>query len=263
MNGEKVSIITISFNSGSTIEKTIQSVLSQQYRPLEYVLVDGKSSDGTIELIEKYIPILLKAGIEVVFKSEPDHGISDAFNKGISRSSGSIIGIINSDDQLSENAVEVVANNFASDIDVLCGDCLWVDSYHDLMYIRKSKMKLEKLKYEMVLMHPACFVRKTAYLNGGGYNTEFKYVMDKELMARLYRKGAHFKYLPQTLAIMSAGGVSDANSRKVFQEGIEVAVQNGVPRWYAVVRSKYKVFALIIISKIKSSKLLWTLIHKD
>lgn len=82
-------------------------------------------------------------------------------------------------------------------------------------------------------------------------------------MARLYRNGAHFKYLPEKLAIMSVGGVSDANSRKVLQEGIEVAVQNEVPRWYAIFRSKYKAFVLIVISKIKSNKLLLNLIHRD
>ena len=188
MNGEKVSIVTISFNSESTIEKTIQSVLSQQYRPLEYVLVDGKSSDGTIEIIEKYIPILLKAGIEVVFKSEPDHGISDAFNKGISRSSGSIIGIINSDDQLSDNALEKVAMAFQdNNIGVVCGDCLWIDTVNNLKYIRKSKMNLQKLKFEMILMHPACFVKKTVYEKYGVFDVNLKYVMDKDLMARFYR----------------------------------------------------------------------------
>ena len=92
---EKISIITISYNSKNTIEKTILSILGQSYRPLEYVFVDGGSKDGTINLIKKYIPELEKAGIEVNYKSEPDKGISDAFNKGIQRSSGDIIGIIN------------------------------------------------------------------------------------------------------------------------------------------------------------------------
>lgn len=110
---EKISIITISYNSQKTIEKTILSILGQSYRPLEYVLVDGGSKDGTIELIKKYIPELEKAGIEVNYKSEPDKGISDAFNKGIQRSSGDIIGIINSDDQLMDEALMKIADAFA------------------------------------------------------------------------------------------------------------------------------------------------------
>lgn len=153
MVGEKVSIITISYNSEKTIEKTFQSILKQSYRPLEYVLVDGGSTDGTIDLIKKYIPVFMESGIEVNFKSEPDKGISDAFNKGIERSTGDIIGIINSDDQLMENVLIKIVKTFDQNIDVVCGDCLWLDEKHNLKYVRKSKMQLDKLKYEMVLMH--------------------------------------------------------------------------------------------------------------
>ena len=160
---EKISIITISYNSKNTIEKTILSILGQSYRPLEYVFVDGGSKDGTINLIKKYIPELEKAGIEVNYKSEPDKGISDAFNKGIQRSSGDIIGIINSDDQLMDEALMKIADAFTPTVDIVCGDCLWIDAERNLQYIRKSKMQLKKLKYEMVLMHPTCFVRRTAY----------------------------------------------------------------------------------------------------
>lgn len=116
---EKISIITISYNSKNTIEKTILSILGQSYRPLEYVFVDGGSKDGTINLIKKYIPELEKAGIEVNYKSEPDHGISDAFNKGIQRSSGDIIGIINSDDQLMDEALVKIADAFTPTVRLL------------------------------------------------------------------------------------------------------------------------------------------------
>ena len=251
---EKVSIITISFNSEQVIEKTIRSVLFQLYRPLEYVFVDGASKDNTVDQIKKYIPILEKKGIEVKFISEPDEGISDAFNKGIQLATGSIIGIINSDDQLADDAVEKIAKIFDSETDVVCGDCLWIDAQHGLQYIRKSKLELNKLKYEMVLMHPTCFVRKRAYCEYGAFRKEYRYVMDKELMARFYRKGAHFKYLPEVLAIMSAGGVSDANAEQVFQEGIEVAVENGVSRFVMNIRSKYKLIRLKLISFMKKNR---------
>ena len=160
---EKVSIITISFNSIKTIEKTFESILQQDYRPLQYVLVDGGSKDGTIELIKKYIPVFEEKGIEVNFKSESDKGISDAFNKGIQRATGGIIGIINSDDCLNINAVSEVCKAFDEETDVVCGDCLWIDEDNGLKYVRKSKLNLKKLKYEMVLMHPTCFVKKQAY----------------------------------------------------------------------------------------------------
>lgn len=260
---EKISIITISYNSQKTIEKTILSILGQSYRPLEYVLVDGGSKDGTIELIKKYIPELEKAGIEVNYKSEPDKGISDAFNKGIQRSSGDIIGIINSDDQLMDEALMKIADAFAptATVDVVCGDCLWIDTEHNLQYIRKSKMQLKKLKYEMVLMHPTCFVRRTAYEKWGCFDINLRYIMDKDLMARFYRNGANFEYTPNVIVSMSAGGASDANAKKVFEEGIIVATRNGVPRGIAVFRGKYKEIRLKLINDLKNQKKLWGFLY--
>lgn len=253
---EKISVITISYNSIKTIEKTFMSVLAQSYRPLEYVLVDGGSTDGTIEYIKKCIPKFLNAGIEVNFKSEKDNGISDAFNKGICRATGEIIGIINSDDQLANKALEKVAEHIGN-ADVICGDCVWVDDEHGLRYVRKSKMKLGKLKYEMVLMHPTCFVRITAYMKYGGFDTNFKYAMDKELMARFYREGATFTYIHDVLSIMRAGGASDANEKKVIDEGIRIAVENGEPRLWAILRSKIKTFERKAIRVIKNYPDLW------
>lgn len=213
--GEKVSIITISYNSQKSIEATMCSVLEQTYRPLEYVLVDGGSTDGTIQLIESYIPKLHEAGIETNFKSEPDNGISDAFNKGIERSTGDIIGIINSDDRLADkHTLEKIVNTYDKNCEVLCGDILWVDEEHHLQYVRKSSMNLKKLKYEMVLMHPACFVRNTAYKKYGVFDVEFRYAMDKELMARFYKNGVKFQRFPEVVTIMSAGGASDENAKK-------------------------------------------------
>lgn len=258
---EKISIITISYNSEVTIEKTIKSVLQQSYRPLEYVFVDGGSIDGTIKIIESYLSKLESVGIETNLKSEPDKGISDAFNKGIERATGDIIGIINSDDQLAENAIQKIASNIG-DSDVICGDCSWIDEENELKYIRKSKMDLDKLKYEMVLMHPTCFVRKSAYNKWGKFDITFKYVMDKELMARFYRNGAKFNYIPEIIAIMAAGGASDANTKKVFDEGIRVATDNGVPKGLAVMRAKRKSFQTKVIQKIKKNKRLWHLLKK-
>lgn len=260
---EKVSVITISYNSKETIERTFQSIMAQPYRPLEYVLVDGASTDGTIEVIERYIPQFKALGIEVLFRSEEDKGISDAFNKGIRRSTGSIIGIINSDDQLAEDAVSRIVNKFEEDTDVVCGDCLWIDEERNLQYVRKSKMNLDLLKYEMVLMHPTCFVKKSSYSKYGMFDLNMKYVMDKDLMARFYRSGAKFKYLPQIVTKMYAGGVSDANAKKVFAEGIEIAIRNDVPKWKVVLHYQYKWIRLKMVNYIKSNKMFWKMIKRE
>ena len=260
---EKISVITISYNSIKTIEKTFMSVLAQSYRPLEYDLVDGGSTDGTIEYIKKCIPKFLNAGIEVNFKSEKDNGISDAFNKGICRATGDIIGIINSDDQLMENSLDKVAVEFKEKkVDVVCGDCLWVDEKHQLQYIRKSRMELARLKYEMVLVHPSCFVAKSAYEKYGLFDNNMRYAMDKELMARFYRCGANFSYIPDVLVTMYAGGASDTNVSKVFQEGFEIAVRNGVPKWKAMIRKYISLIRWKMIEKIKHCSTIWRLLKR-
>lgn len=262
MKGEKISVITISYNSESTIRNTIESVLSQTYRPLEYVIVDGRSSDKTEEIIMSYRARLINSGIEFSYKSESDKGISDAFNKGIKRATGTIIGIINSDDQLAEDALTVIAESFDASVDVVCGDCLWIDKANKIEYIRKSKMDLNKLKYRMVLMHPTCFVRKKAYDIYGTFDINLKCVMDKDLLARFYKSGAKFKYVPSVLAIMSAGGVSDLNSQKVIEEGIEVAIKNGAPRFWVLARFSILAQKHKIIAWMKNNTKLWYLIKK-
>ena len=249
--GKMISIITISYNSEKTIEKTLKSVLMQSYRPLEYVLVDGGSKDSTVELIEKYIPLFSEKGIAINFISEPDNGISDAFNKGIQRATGEIVGIINSDDMLELNILEEIIACFEDDIGVVCGDCMWVDAVKNTKYIRKSKMNLNRLKYDMVLMHPTCFVRKALYERYGVFDTELKYCMDKDLMARFYRNNVKFRYLPKVIAVMSAGGVSDTNYKKVFDEGVTIAKRNGVSHIVAIMYKNYKILRINLIRLIR------------
>ena len=113
----------------------------------------------------------------------------------------------------------------------------------------------------MVLMHPTCFVRRTAYEKWGYFDINLKYIMDKDLMARFYSRGANFEYTPNVIVSMSAGGASDANAKKVFEEGIIVATRNGVPRGIAVFRGKYKGIRLKLIKGIKNQKKLWGFLY--
>ena len=154
-----------------------------------------------------------------------------------------------------------IADAFTPTVDIVCGDCLWIDAERNLQYIRKSKMQLKKLKYEMVLMHPTCFVRRTAYEKWGYFDINLRYIMDKDLMARFYSRGANFEYTPNVIVSMSAGGASDANAKKVFEEGIIVATRNGVPRGIAVFRGKYKGIRLKLIKGIKNQRKLWGFLY--
>lgn len=226
---EKISIITITYNSENVIEKTLKSVLQQEYRPLEYVLVDGASGDRTVEIIESYLPLFEASGIQVSFKSEPDKGISDAFNKGIVRASGDIIGITNADDAILPGMLAYVAESFPQDVDVFYGNILWEDADKGISYVRKSSADLSDLKFRLKALHPAVYIRKTAYEKYGVYDTNYRYCMDKELLARMQRLGGSFQYADITLVSVAAGGVSDNNVKGVADEGERIAIANGVP----------------------------------
>ena len=160
-----VSIITVCFNSEKTIERTIKSVLEQTYKKLEYIIVDGKSTDKTLEIVEKYRP-LFKGRMKVI--SEPDQGIYDAMNKGICNASGELIGIINSDDYYETDTVEnVVAAMKDEDYQILYGMLRVIKENEDTRVIVMPKH--ENLENEM-LAHPTCFVTKKVYSDFGIYD---------------------------------------------------------------------------------------------
>ncbi len=225
---EKVSVITVTYNSGDAIIRTFTSILEQTYRPLEYVIVDGGSTDGTRTIIEGYLPRFQEAGIEVKYISEPDRGISDAFNKGIGLSTGSIIGITNADDMLMPDILQFIVKNFPENIDVYYGNIIWEDLEKDITYVRKSSADLHDLKIRLKIIHPAAFVRKRAYDKHGVFDIQYRYCMDKELLARMQREGATFLYCDKLFARVSAGGVSDQNLKGVMAEGKKIALANGV-----------------------------------
>ena len=182
----KISVITITFNSEATLEETILSVTTQDYPVLEYVIIDGGSTDGTLDIIRKY-----QNKIQVVV-SEPDRGISDAFNKGIARATGEIIGIINSDDILLPGALQKVADMYDSQVDVYSGLILFWDVESDETFPSYPDVTFDKLKLQYNVAHPARFIRKDAYERYGLYQEDLRYMMDIELLCRFYKQGARF-----------------------------------------------------------------------
>ena len=152
----KISIITITYNSENTIEDTINSVVSQKYDNLEYLIIDGGSTDHTLDIVNKY-----RDKIAVVI-SEPDKGISDAFNKGIRNATGEIIGIINSDDILMIGALSCIANNYKPSIDVYSGNVLFWFENTGKEYSVKPEITFDKLKLQYSVAHPGRFIRKSA-----------------------------------------------------------------------------------------------------
>ncbi|MGB6299881.1 MAG: glycosyltransferase family 2 protein [Rivularia sp. (in: cyanobacteria)] len=201
----KISVITPSFNSANTIEKTILSVLNQQrIYPLEYIVIDGGSTDNTCEIIQNYANNIDK------FISEADSGAYDAMNKGINLASGEIIGIINSDDWYLENAIKTVEAEFDKhpDIDILYSP---IENYYKDEYIATFiPGELEKLSIRFTLNHPSCFIKKSAYIAAGLYDLKYKITADYDLILRLFNNGFKFHYIETPLAAYSLNGMSSS-----------------------------------------------------
>lgn len=240
MNNKKVSIITACLNSEKTIEQTIQSVLNQTYPNIEYILVDGKSTDRTLEIISKYQNRI------AMCISEQDKGLYDAMNKGISMATGDIIGIINSDDWYAPDAVANVVRTFSKKkMDVVYG---LMEIIHSDGHISRVKNgSLEQMLYRMVIPHPTAFVRKEIYQKIGNFDLQYRVVADYDLFLRIYLNNCRIQQIPCVLAYFREGGLSTANAvecadevRKVAQyyakQRKDIATLNKIEQYYQIRR---------------------------
>ena len=257
----KLSMITICFNGESVIEKTILSVLNQSEPVYEYVLIDGGSTDNSYEIIKSYEAKFLEKGIRYVHLSEKDKGISDAFNKGIKRATGDLIGIINADDEMMPDTCKILSQCTQKyDADVYYGDCYWIDLKNRLEYVSKPKSHdLSKLLYYMILIHPSTFVKKSAYDECGVFDISYRYCMDKELLYRFYKADKKFHYVEEILTKFKAGGVSDTHVKAVFEEESRMALKLGEP-WLKVKAIEYKKYYRDSLIRILKKTPLYTIL---
>lgn len=216
------SIITIAYNSGNTIERTIRSVQAQTFKDYEYVIVDGGSSDETLSIVKRYEPLF---GGRMKWKSEPDNGIYDAMNKGIERSSGEIIGIVNSDDWLEPDALRIVADCYKDkDPSCSCVCCGWMnfhysDSTMQVLKTDKEQFAQKAKTCEMGgVRHPATFVPKSVYEAHGVFDTNLKILADTDLIVRYYKAGVEFIFPNKVVTNMSDGGVSNKDLMKACKD---------------------------------------------
>ena len=245
----KISIITVSYNSAAHIEDAIYSVAGQDYDNIEHIVIDGNSSDETKEILKKHDQKL------TFWMSEDDHGIYDAMNKGISRATGEIVGILNSDDFYFDNhVISKVAEVFSDEaIDAVFGDLIFVDPRNTGKTVRtysSEKWQPEKFAKGYMPAHPTFFVRRENYLKYGLFETDYKIAADYEMLIRLlYVHRLNYKYLPMKMVKMRKGGVSSnglASNITLNNEIIRACRKHGIKTNALKIYPKYfnKVFEL-------------------
>lgn len=219
-----VTIITVSFNSASTIRDTLDSVLNQTYSGLQYVVIDGGSSDGTMEIVRSYASAFERKGIDFEYVSESDRGIYDAMNKGISRSRGSLIGVLNSDDWYETDTVAKVVGFYKlnGDADIVYGIVRETRGMTEfgLRFVNDHFLHIETIN------HPGSFITKDAYSRIGLYSLKYKYVSDYELFLRAKRRGLVFRPLYAILCNFRLGGAT--SNWRSGQERCSLLFENGL-----------------------------------
>lgn len=213
-----VSIITVVYNGDKHLKQTIESVINQSYQNVEYIMIDGGSTDSTLDIIEKY-----KNKIDY-FISEPDDGIYDAMNKGIGNASGELIGIVNSDDWYEPNTVETVA-----------------DIYHKKAYgviyglarvfENNKQRKIFTNHYQMLpvtmMTHQTCFIQRKIYEKYGNYSLKYKWASDYDLLLRLYSQNVSFFQLETILTNFRYGGATTQFDLKTHIEKLKIQYDHG------------------------------------
>lgn len=223
INKPLFSIITITFNSEKTVERTLKSVLNQTFKDYEYIIVDGASKDGTMDIVRKYEPLF--AG-RMKWKSEPDTGIYNAMNKGIMRSTGEIIGIVNSDDWLEPDALEILADEIAKDdtnrSKILTGEVLfhYEDGDPQLYPTSYERYAHFATRYRMGLNHPATFVPRCIYDKMGIFDEQFKLYADADFIIRCYNAGVPVHFIHQVLSNMADGGASNTRDKRSLSDSL-------------------------------------------
>ena len=225
----KISIITVCYNSSSTIERTILSVANQTYNCIEYIIIDGNSKDNTLEIIKNHESKISK------WISEPDKGLYDAMNKGIELATGDLIGILNSDDTFSSNTVikDIVDFHTQNIIEASVGNIIQHNENGKILRIYSSKnWKPEKLKIGFMPPHPSIFFKRELFEKFGIYDLGFKIGGDYELITRFFLKNnITWKYSGITTTAMLLGGVSSSGaiSYKLITKEIQKALlMNGM-----------------------------------
>lgn len=235
----KVSIITVCYNSSATIEDTIKSVKSQTYKDIEYIIVDGGSTDSTNKIVSDYSECV------DIHISEADEGLYDAMNKGLDLVTGDLIGILNSDDILAEpDTIQKIVDR-SKDVDGVYADIGFYDQLITKKVRHYSSKRFHKGRFSRGFMpaHPSCYLKKDVIKRIGYYSLDYKIAADFDFLVRcFYLPNVSFTYLNEEVVKMRLGGVSTSGISANFllnKEIIHSCKRNGIPcSWFSVL-SKY------------------------
>ena len=239
----KVSIITICYNRVKTIEKAIQSVLSQDYEDIEYIIIDGKSKDGTQQIIEKYRNQITN------YISEPDNGMYEAINKGLAIATGDIVGLMHSDDEFYDNnVISKIAEVFkASNLtEGVYGDGIYISNDDKEKIIRNrigGEFSIDKIENGWLPLHPTVYIKKNLIEKYGNYDLQFNIASDTEFLLRyLYKYQIKMTYVNAYFVKMRIGGLSTSRKRafEVLKEDFKIYKFHQIFSLKAVLLKKLK-----------------------
>lgn len=241
-----VSIITVAYNSEKTIADAMQSVLRQTYKDIEYIVVDGLSKDGTIDIIKSFEPLF---GERLKWVSQKDRGIYDAMNKGVQMATGDVVGILNSDDFLTDDTViERMVRQYPDDAGAVYGDVHFVKKKETDKCVRYYSGRVFRpwmVRIGYLPPHPSLYVRRELFDKYGYYDATLRISADFELIARLcYKNKVHMKYLHIDFVTMRMGGTSTRNwSNRLLgaEENLMACRANGIRTNGLLISFKYPI----------------------
>lgn len=238
----KISIITVSYNSINTIRDTLDSIFAQSYQDIEAIVIDGASTDGTIDIIEEYHNLYPE---KLKWISEKDDGIYDAMNKGLALTTGQIIGILNSDDYYFEKDVleRIVGTFIKTKCDGLYANLIFVDPFDKNMVVRKWMTGRGTFKKGWNPPHPTVYLKREIYEQVGEYNTEYRIAADYDFLYRVFQVDKiSMYYLNESIIYMRYGGASTGTIRNIIRGNKEI--------WTSLKKSKNRCAFFIVLLRL-------------
>lgn len=250
-----VSIITVTYNAKNYIGQTIQSVIAQTYPNIEYIIIDGGSTDGTVDIIKKYKDHIAH------WVSEPDKGIYDAMNKGISFAHGELIGIVNASDYYAEDTVQKVVEAYQTHLNagLFHGNINMLNEDGSLFKHKIADSNLQHLETGFSIFHPTFFVTKNVYDKMGLYDTTFRLAADYDFALRCWKAGIGFYYIDSVLSNFRVGGATNQQRLQSLEESKKALLNNGISEQDAehtysiwITKMRKDIFARSVYDKLRT-----------